>query len=66
MDMVTMNAARAARLADYGLGAGRRADLVVVDATSVHEALRLCHVIFGGREGARASLSRELRRPPRA
>jgi len=51
MDMVTMNAARAARLADYGLAAGRRADLVVVDATSVHEALRLCHVIFGGREG---------------
>ena len=70
VDMVTVNAARAARLADYGLAPGKRADLCVVDAPSVHEALRLCpprrHVIFEGREIARASLSQELRRTARA
>src|SRR5919108_4957102 len=38
--MVTLNAARAARLAGYALAPGRRADLVVIDAASVHEALR--------------------------
>src|SRR5262249_54857395 len=39
-DMVTTNAARAARLDDYGIAPGRRADLVVFDAPSIHEALR--------------------------
>lgn len=66
-DMVTTNAARAARLEDYGIAPGRRADLVVVDAPSVHEALRTQpvrrHVFAEGREVARATLSRELRRP---
>jgi cytosine deaminase len=65
-DMVTTNAARAARLTDYGIAPGRRADLVVVDAPSVHEALRLQpprrHVIKDGREVARASLTQELLR----
>jgi cytosine deaminase len=66
-DMVTTNAARAARLDDYGIAAGRRADLVVIDAPSVHEALRTQpprrHVVKDGREVARATLTRELRRP---
>jgi cytosine deaminase len=66
-DMVTTNAARAARLPDYGIAPGRRADLVVIDAPSVHEALRTQpprrHVVQEGREVARATLTRELRRP---
>jgi cytosine deaminase len=67
-DMVTTNAARAARLDDYGIAPGRRADLVVIDAPSVHEALRTQpprrFVIHEGRVIARATLSRELRRSP--
>ena len=66
-DMVTDNAARAARLDAYGIAPGRRADLVVIDAPSVHEALRTQpprrHVIKDGHEVARATLLRELRRP---
>ncbi|OLC38920.1 MAG: hypothetical protein AUH81_03085 [Candidatus Rokubacteria bacterium 13_1_40CM_4_69_5] len=66
-DMVTTNAARAARLDDYGIAPGRRADLVVIDAPSVHEALRTQpprrHVLKDGQEVARATLARELRRP---
>jgi cytosine/creatinine deaminase len=66
-DMVTVNAARAARLGDYGIAPGRRADLVVIDAPSVHEALRLQpprrHVIENGREVARATWACELRTP---
>jgi cytosine deaminase len=64
MDMVTVNSARAARISDYGIAPGCRADLVVVDASSVHEALRLQpvrrHVIKDGREVARATVSHEL------
>jgi cytosine/creatinine deaminase len=64
MDMITVNAARAARLSDYGVAAGMRADLVVVGATSVHKALRLqpprLHVLKDGREVARSSLSQQL------
>ena len=64
MDMITVNSARAARLSDYGIAPGCRADMVVVDASSVHEALRLQpvrrHVIKDGREVARATVSHEL------
>jgi cytosine/creatinine deaminase len=64
MDMVTVNAARAARVADYGIGPGKRADLVVVDAPSVHEALRLQpprpHVFKDGREVACSTTTQEL------
>jgi cytosine deaminase len=35
-DMATVNGARIMRRSDYGLEVGRRADLVVVDAPSVH------------------------------
>jgi cytosine/creatinine deaminase len=64
MDTITVNAARAARLSDYGIAAGLRADLVVVGAPSVHEALRLqpprLHVFKDGREVARSSLRQQL------
>jgi len=63
-DMVTGNAAKAARVKDYGIAAGCRADLVVVGAPSVHEAIRLQplrrHVIKNGREVARSTVSQEL------
>src|SRR5712691_2743935 len=65
IDMVTVNAAKAARLADYGIAPGCRADLVVVGAPSVHEALRLQpvrrHVVKDGREVARGACTQELR-----
>ncbi|MGZ3288262.1 MAG: amidohydrolase family protein [Xanthobacteraceae bacterium] len=64
MSMVTENAAKAARVDDYGIAPGKRADLVVVGARSVHEAIRLQplrrHVIKGGREVARSVVSQEL------
>src|SRR3954447_25404989 len=40
IDMVTVNSARAARIADYGIAPGMPADLVVVGAPTVHDALR--------------------------
>src|SRR5262249_14354525 len=50
--MVPENAARAARLADYGIAPGNKADLVVLGAPSVRQALRLQpprrHVIKNG------------------
>ena len=59
MDMVTVNAARAARLSDYGIAPGNKADLVVLGAPSVREALRLQqprpHVIKNGVEVARTT-----------
>jgi cytosine/creatinine deaminase len=66
MDMITINAARAARVSDYGIAPGMTADLVVVDAPSVHEALRLqpprLYVFKDGREVARSTMSQELLR----
>jgi cytosine deaminase len=53
LDMVTVNAARAMRLDGYGTEAGDRADLVVLEAPTVQEALRLVpprrFVFYGGR-----------------
>jgi len=64
MDTITVNAARAARVSDYGIAPGMSADLVVVDAPSVHEALRLqpprLYVFRDGREVARSAMSQEL------
>src|SRR5437763_757439 len=64
IDMITVHSARAARVADYGIAAGKRADLVVVGAPSLHEALRLqpprLHVFKDGREVARSSITQEL------
>jgi cytosine/creatinine deaminase len=67
LDMVTSNAARAARLPDYGIAPGNKADLVVLCARSVREALRLQpprrHVIKNGVEIARTTVKQELRVP---
>jgi cytosine deaminase len=64
MDMITVNAARAARVSNYGIAPGMTADLVVVEAPSVHEALRLqpprLYVFKDGREVARSTMSQEL------
>ena len=64
IDMITVNSARAAHLSDYGIKPGARADLVVVGAPSVHEALRMQplrgHVFRGGREVARSTIEQEL------
>jgi cytosine deaminase len=64
MDMITVNSARAARVAGYGIAPGMPADLVVVGAPSLHEALRLqpprLHVFKNGREVARSTLTQEL------
>jgi cytosine deaminase len=62
--MITDNAARAARVAGYGIAEGCRADLVVTGAPSVHEAIRLqaprpC-VLKRGRVVARSQLSQEF------
>ncbi|HZA59040.1 MAG TPA: amidohydrolase family protein [Solirubrobacterales bacterium] len=52
-DMITGNAAKAMQLDGYGLDAGDRADLVLIEARSAHEALRLLPsrraVLYGGR-----------------
>jgi cytosine deaminase len=51
--MVTVDAARAMNLPDFGLAVGNRADLVVLDAADVLEALRdhapPAHVISRGK-----------------
>src|SRR4051794_5970198 len=64
MDMITVNSARAARVKDYGIAPGCTANLVVVGAPNVHEALRLQpprrHVIRKGREIARSKVTEEL------
>jgi cytosine/creatinine deaminase len=64
IDMITVNAAKAAHVTNYGIVPGGRADLVVVGAPSVHEALReqppRRHVFKDGREIASSSLTQKL------
>jgi len=64
IDMVTVNAAKCARLGDYGIAPGMTANLMVVGAPSTHEALRVQpprrHVFRKGREVARSTLTQEL------
>ena len=59
-DMITVNAARAMRLERYGVEPGDRADLVLIDAASVHEALREVPprrlVFYGGKLVAESRL----------
>jgi cytosine deaminase len=63
-DMITVNGAKAARVNNYGIAPGMQADLVIVGAPSVHEALRRQpprpHVIKDGREIARSLLIQEI------
>lgn len=58
-DMITVNPARALRLEGYGLEPGDRADLVLIDAAGVRDALRLVPprraVFYGGRLVAESS-----------
>jgi cytosine deaminase len=67
-DMVSLNAARAMRLPDYGTSPGDRADLVLIDAPTVHEALRLIPprrlVFYGGRLLAESRLESTLYAEP--
>jgi cytosine deaminase len=64
LDFVTGNAARALRLADYGVVPGARADLNVLAAPTVREVVRLqqppAWVLAGGRIVARNELKREV------
>jgi cytosine/creatinine deaminase len=64
-DMVTGNPARGMRLRGYGIKEGNHADLALLDATSVHEALRLqpdrLAVLKRGRLVAQTKATRELR-----
>ena len=68
-DMVTGNAAKSVGLKDYGMAVGNRADLVIIDAPSVHEALRWqadrAYVIKGGRVISKSGSKKELFRGPR-
>ncbi len=70
LDMVTVNAARAMRLERYGTEPGDRADLVLVDAPTVHEALRLIPprrlVFHGGQLVAESRLESVLHAHPAA
>jgi cytosine deaminase len=63
-DMIGVNAARAMRLEGYGVDVGDRADLCVIDAPTVREALRLIpprrFVFYGGRLVAESRLERTL------
>jgi cytosine deaminase len=63
-DMVTVNAARAMGLKDYGIEPGCRADLVLIDAPDVPTALRLLPprtlVFHGGRLVAESRLETTL------
>ncbi|MEC9487865.1 MAG: amidohydrolase family protein [Halanaerobium sp.] len=63
-DMPTYHAARIMRLSDYGMGVGDRADLVVLDAESAADAIRLqparLYVIKEGRIVATSKRESEL------
>ena len=67
-DMITYNPAKGMRLKGYGLGVGDRADVVLLDAPDVHEALRLqadrVAVIKGGKLVAETKRERRLRFRP--
>jgi cytosine deaminase len=64
-DMITYNGARGMGIEGYGLSEGSGADLVMLDATSVHEALRTqaarTHVIKAGRVVGTTQVARTLR-----
>lgn len=68
LDMVTVNAARAMRLDGYGTQEGDRADLVLVEAPTVKDALRLLpprrFVFYGGRLLAETRLQSLLHAEP--
>lgn len=70
LDMVTVNAAKAMRLDGYGTEPGDRADLVLLDAPTVAEVLRLVPprrlVFYGGRLVAESRVESVLHAPAEA
>jgi cytosine deaminase len=65
LNLITINAAKALRIEDrYGIEEGKPADLLVLDAPSAFEALRLIparlHVFKGGREIALTTPGRSI------
>jgi cytosine deaminase len=64
IDMITVNGARALGLTDYGLEPGSRADLVLFDAPTESDAIRLMAprrlVIRGGKVVARTEPARHI------
>jgi cytosine deaminase len=70
LNLITINAAKALRIEDrYGIEEGKPADLLVLDAPSAFEALRLIparlHVFKGGREIASTTPGRSIVRRSR-
>jgi cytosine deaminase len=65
-DMISVNAARAMGVEDFGLEVGNRADMVILDADSVWNAFRLrpncLYVIKGGKITAEAQTQRQVLR----
>lgn len=68
-DMITTNGARTLDLEGYGLEAGCRADLVVLDCTHPRDAIQFqvdrLHVITNGRRAAQAKRERWVAEPAR-
>jgi cytosine deaminase len=66
-DMVTHNAAKALGIKDYGLDIGCRADIVIHEAESIKEALRMrlerVYVIKGGRVIAENGVVKRYNKP---
>ncbi|NEP17088.1 MAG: amidohydrolase family protein, partial [Leptolyngbya sp. SIO4C1] len=64
LEMVTTQAARAIGLQDYGIAPGKSADLVIVEATSVSEAIGTAPVgrttLKGGRVVSQTQVQRQL------
>jgi len=63
--MITLGPSRGMRLPDYGLEVGDNADLVLLNAGSVHEGLRTqaerLAVIKRGKLVAKTAIERDLR-----
>ena len=63
-DMMTYDAAKILRLENYGLEEGKDADIVIIDAFTVNDAIRLqparLYVIKGGKIIAKSENKREL------
>ncbi len=63
-DMITFNGAKAMQLRNYGVEPGCNADLVILDAKDVHEALQMqserLYVIKNGRVVAKNNVEREI------
>ena len=63
-DMITCDAAKILRLENYGLEEGKDADIVILDALTINDAIRLqpsrLYVIKGGKVIAKNEYKREL------